>query len=431
MKQCQPIKVFEYTQLRVGHEPNFTEAHFQSLVKYNERHRNKYFVVGHRRIHFQNYVGVIQVGDLTIEILPKTDNTPDDEDAKKKWQEALIQMIQRAGIIKLTSLSDAMLRIRSATLLDIFFEAFLSEVSLLAHQGLARKYRKERGNVTALKGRLLFKEQIAQNLVHRERFFTEHIQYDRNNLFNQILCLALDTVIKMSVNPHLTPHARALSFHFDDVDRITVTENTFKRLTYSRNTERYNRAIQLARLIILDYCPDVQSGGMDVLAILFNMNELFERYVFAELRRAVWQQDENITIQKQVGRRFWYASSINKDIRPDIVTNVGSGQKPIILDTKWKIPRDRRPNDADLKQMYTYNLQFGAAHSMLIYPKVSDSVDIKGCFEKSVFFEEKLSCEMSFIELFKDDVLDKDIGSRILEKIKGYSESHQAGNGVS
>ena len=55
-----------------------------------------------------------------------------------------------------------------------------------------------------------------------------------------------------------------------------ITLDTFTRLRYDRSTERYRYAVALARLIILNYQPDVRAGREDVLAILFNMNELFE-----------------------------------------------------------------------------------------------------------------------------------------------------------
>jgi len=334
-------------------------------------------------------------------------------------------MIRRSGLIRLTSLTDAMLRSRSATLLDIFFKSFLSEVEQLAHHGLVRKYRKNQDNLTILKGRLLFRKQITLNLVHRERFYTEHVHYDRNNPFNQILVTALNILILTSSNPHLTALARNLALSFEDVDRINATETTFTRLQYTRNTERYRRAVQLARLIILNYCPDVRSGGEDVLAILFDMNDLFERYVYAQLKRAeAINSEQNVFFRAQVQQPFWRAERIRKHIRPDIIAEIGRGQKQkrVVIDTKWKIPRNGKPADADLHQMYAYSIQFGASQSLLLYPRTSGACDVQGRFEQPVHFSEigNYSCGMCFVELFdeEDRLLGEKMGNEIIERLR-------------
>ncbi len=419
-----PIQVFEHTALPVG--GRFTTAQFNRLVQYNERHGNQFFDVGHNRIHFRSYVGVIQVGNLTIEILPKADKSPESSTQKQKWQRALVDMLLQSGFIRLATISDARLRLRAASLLDIFFESFLTEVEDLLHRGLVRKYRQTRGNVPALKGRILFQQHISRNLVHREQFFTEHVFYDRNNPFNQILRVALDVLSRVSATPHLAAAARRLLLCFQDVDDIVVSERTFTRMTHTRNTERYRRALQLARLIILNYSPDVRGGREDVLAILFNMNSLFERFVYAQLKRAESRQSlPSIRFKAQTHRGFWAADGMRKSIRPDILAQISGslGCERIVLDTKWKIPADGRPADSDLHQMHSYNIQFGARRSLLLYPRVSARSAIHGVFSKPEppFGDFDHACGMLFLDLFNGDKLRRDLGDEVITKLLAYT----------
>lgn len=419
------MRVFEQTSLQVQVGGPFTAAHFQRLVKYNERRGNRYFAVGHNRIYFKQYVGVIQVGNLTIEILPKADAKPETPTEKEKWQGALIEMLRRSGFIRVESLTDARLRLlRSDSLLDLYFESFLAEVDRLAHHGLVRKYRRVCGNLSSLKGRITFPRHLARNLVHREHFFTAHEHYDRNNVFNQIIRVALDVLTRVSTNPHLTAAARGLDIHLEDVDQVPVSERTFTRLSFSRNTERYRTAIQLARLIILNYSPDIRGGREDVLAILFDMNRLFERFLYVQLKQAEARQpSRRITFKAQVPRCFWFADGMRKSIRPDILAEIDTGceRVRIVLDTKWKIPSDGRPSDSDLHQMHAYNVQFGARRSVLLYPRVSANRDIEGEFEKAeppleVF---KHFCCMVFVELFDGKTLKRslDLGDDLIERL--------------
>jgi 5-methylcytosine-specific restriction enzyme subunit McrC len=414
------IQVFEHTALSVGEQ--FTPARFARLVQYNERHGNQFFDVGHNRIYFRNYVGVIQVGNLTIEILPKADKAPESPTQKQKWQSALVEMLRQSGFIRLASVSDAKLRLRSSSLLDIYFESFLAEVEDLVHHGLVRKYRQSQGNLPALKGRILFQQHLSRNLIHRERFFTEHVYYDRNNRFNQVLRVSLDVLARVSANPHLAAVARNLLMSFQDVDAIAVTEHTFTRLPHTRNTERYRRALQLARLIILNYSPDVRSGTADVLAILFDMNTLFERFVFAQLKHAeARHRSRKVSFKAQVSRGFWVAEGMRKSIRPDVVAEVGFGstRERIVLDTKWKIPGDGRPADSDLHQMHSYNVQFGARRSLLLYPRVSAQHDIEGTFAKAgpPMSTPAHSCGLLFLELFDGQKLRHDLGDDLIKKL--------------
>jgi len=415
------IQVFEHTTLSIK-EAGFTESHFRSLVRYNERHGNRFFAVGLNRIHFRNYVGVIQVGNLTIEILPKADKHPNSKTEKDKWQKALIDMLRQSGFIRVETMTDARLRLHGASLLDIFFESFLVEVDELVHHGLVRKYRQTCGNINTLKGRILFRQNIAKNLVHRERFFTAHILYDRDNPFNQVLRVALAVLIRVSSNPHLVGLANSLAYPFEDVGEIVVTERTFNNLPFTRNTERYRKALQLARLIILNYCPDVCGGMENVLAILFDMNALFERFVYAQLKREeAKQKTHQVAFNAQVSRRFWATDSSQKSIRPDIIARIGSGNdyEHVVMDTKWKIPGDGKPGDADLQQMHTYNVQFGAQRSFLIYPQVGNQVDIKGNFSQGEAFKQPFDhqCGMVFLDLFEGNKLRRDLGKKIVEML--------------
>ena len=89
-----------------------------------------------------------------------------------------------------------------------------------------------------------------------------------------------------------------------------------------------------------------------------------------------------------------------------------------MLDTKWKVPLGGHPDDADLRQMYAYNLQCGAIRSFLLYPRVDERTDIGGHFEAPHHDEHlKHSCGMWFVNLFDGDRLRRDMGADILKRL--------------
>ncbi len=388
---------------------------FDQLVKYNEVHGCKYFDVGHKKIRFKSYVGVIQVGALVIEILPKAD--ADREPDVSKWQLALIEMLRRSGMLKLESLTQASLKLKKTSLLDLYIESFLKQVHLLVREGVVRRYRRNRGNLPYLKGKLLLSEHISKNMLHKERFYSEHSLYDQDNSFNRILKAAL-LILAKAGNPHHIAEANTLLLSFEDIADQTFNADSFTRLAYDRNTERYRDAIQIAKLIILEYLPDVRYGQENVIAILFDMNVLFERLVFVEMRRAQRRfADYSLRVTAQNSRSFWNG----KTLRPDILAEYIKDGTPtkIILDTKWKSLSTPSPSDADLKQMYAYNLHFGSHKAVLVYPKVFCSKTTSAPFEKGEAITDYAhGCGLAFIDLFDiNDALRQDLGDELIRDI--------------
>ena len=190
----QPIRVYEHTSLKIDNE-----SQFKQLVKFNELHKNKYFSVGNQRIYFNSYVGVIQVGDLIIEIIPKADNNPNEE-KKDKWRNVLLNMLRECKIIKIDSVSDANLKIRNSSMIDLFFHKFLAEVEHIVHTDLVKNYRKLDGLLNVIKGKILFDKNITKNPVHKEKVYIRFQIYDKNNLLNRILKTALMVLLDNTKN---------------------------------------------------------------------------------------------------------------------------------------------------------------------------------------------------------------------------------------
>ncbi|MFH1081686.1 MAG: restriction endonuclease [Pseudomonadota bacterium] len=410
------MQVFEHDTLVIGQQ-GFATRHFDALVRYNDRHGCTFFKVGHQRLHFSSFVGVIQVGDLAIEILPKAERGAVVD--KGKWQRALLNMLRQAGFLSIEAAPEADLHLRRSPLIDLYIEAFLGEVTQLVYAGLVKKYRTTEANLNKLKGRILFRQQISRNLLHRERMYTAHPIYDRDNVFNRILKCALGIVERLAIQSALVARAKSLSLAFESASESRITSETFERLNIDRSTDRYRKAIQMARLIILNYSPDLRGGHEHVVAILFDMNKLFERFILVQLSRAQAAfADRKLRVNGQTSKRFWAA----KNIRPDIVAEFDQDntRQRVILDTKWKIPSNGLPTDDDLRQMYAYNLHFGGHRSILVYPRSdNEQKGISRSYEKSITLPDDYShtCSMYYIDLFDDkQQLRSDIGTMLIKK---------------
>lgn len=409
------VQKFEYSALKVG-EDGFNESHFIQLVKLNELHNNQYFSIGHKRIHFTHYVGVIQVGNFIIEILPKADIGEADT---QKWQKAFLTMLRESGLLNIHAPTYADLMLKDVSILDLFFEQFISEVENLIHAGLIKKYRTIKRNSNALKGKLVFKENLKHNLIHKERFFTQHQVYDRNNVFNQIIAKAARLLPLVISNSTLLSRANNILLDLEDIEDINISENSFDSLSFDRKTEGYKQAILIAKMILLNYSPDIKGGANNVLSLLFDMNDVFERFIYRRLKKSESQFYEyGLEVKFQQSKKFWNS----KSIRPDIIVEYKEDDvvESVVIDTKWKVLRDLAPSDADLKQMYAYNLHFGAKKSYLLYPKVFEFKHDSGKYHNSIAVKreyENHQCQLYFVDMFDGESLRSDMGERILWEI--------------
>jgi len=397
------IQVFEHSFLAI--EGKFEQRHFVALSKLNALHNYKYFDLKHNGIVFKQYVGVIQVDGLTIEILPKIDN---DGKSEAVWQKALINMLRVTRKLKVQQVGEADVNKQQIHLLDIYFEWLLNEVQLLLHQGLIKQYYKETSNVKALKGKLEFAGHINKNLVHKERFYTTHQVYDKDHLVHQILYKALDIVEKCSKGNYLYSKCKTVQLDFPEVKSINVNEATFTKVPKNRKTAPYETALAIARLIILNYAPNVSSGNERMLALLFDMNSLWEEYVLIRLKQAA---PKEVTIYGQESKTFWKTISI----RPDIVIEKGS--QKYIIDTKWKNIDYSEPSTNDLRQMYVYNDYWKSDKAMLLYPSNTTSMindDSFVSFEKIEHKKDYHACALGKISIFEENKLDENIGVKIL-----------------
>jgi len=365
-KEQSNITVFEHESLRTNRgEKRLTIRQLDALQLFFGESGVPYYSLIHQGVRFNEYVGVIQVGKTVIEVLPKADKSNDTE----TWRNMLISMLHAVGIFNIHAPSSSVLKLRINSILDLYFELFIKEVEYLFRRGLVKKYRKTEGNRTALKGSIHFAKHISQNLVHKERFYVKHTTYDKEHDIHAILYKALKLLTHINTNAHLNSRLGALLLDFPDIYDLNVTEQLFEKISFDRKTEPYRNALEIAKLILLNYHPDVNQGTNNVLALMFDMNVLWEQFVYVSLRKHK-TKFANITAQNT--KNFWKPTSgYRSKMKPDIVLNKGTDDC-VVLDTKWKNLNGYNPSPADLRQMFVYMKYYGAKKVALVYPGIEN-----------------------------------------------------------
>jgi 5-methylcytosine-specific restriction enzyme subunit McrC len=395
-KNQSHITVFEHDRIHVDRGNNrIAPSQLKALQQFYGESGVPYFDLIHNGIKFNEYVGVLMVGKTTIEILPKADKDLETKD----WREVLIGMLHAVGLFDIHTPSSTSLDLRANSILELYFELFVCELEYLLHGGLIKKYRKTSGNLNSLKGSIHFPKHINSNLIHKERFFVNYTTYDKEHIFHKLLFKSLKLLHRINSNVKLQSRITSLLLDFPEMADLKVSENTFNRIIYDRKSSKYKNSIEIARLLLLNYHPDIKVGTNDVLALMFDMNYLWERFVYSSLRK---HKDFSGTITAQNTKDFWKPTvGNNSKMKPDIVINKDNDDC-IVLDTKWKNIKQSNPSSHDLRQMYVYMKYYNAKRVALVYPNAQSSIK-SGLFYRETDSElSNNDCSLISIGIMKD-----------------------------
>jgi 5-methylcytosine-specific restriction enzyme subunit McrC len=373
------ITVFEHQVLKVGTK-GFTQKHFESLSKWLFKNQttednSQYFSLVDHGLKFKSWVGILQIGNTYIEVLPKISNQNDSPEVRNEWRNRLCRMLCVTKALDIRQTENTNQSTFEHTLWEIFYRYYLSLVQDLIKSGLIKSYRHEEANRTALRGKLLFSKQITKNLIHQEKFYTDASVYNRDSLLNQVILKALKII---STSPLIFNDAKSILETFEDIQDIVSKKINWEKvelLKKERKTEKYQYALSFAELIIKGTNPDLNSGFYSVTGIMFDMNALFEKYVAQRMSHFFPNK-----IFAQKGRRFWET----RLAIPDIIYKKNNNES-IIFDTKWKKLTNKTDiSSGDIFQQYVYCKLFSAKKAFLIYPWYANLDFGEVLFEESI-----------------------------------------------
>jgi 5-methylcytosine-specific restriction enzyme subunit McrC len=401
------ITVFEHQILRTDSGvTRITKEQLKTLQSYYGNGVPYYSLI-HNGVQFNEHVGVLQIGKTLIEVLPKADKYSNDTET---WRNILIGMLRTVSGFEINNTGNAKLRSKPNSILDLYFGLFITEVEYLLNIGLIKRYRKIEGNIPSLRGNLIFSKNILFNIAHQERFYTRHTTYDNKHILHEIIYKALILINKINGSSFLQGRLGALLLNFPEMKDINVDESTFNKIEYDRKSFAYKKAIEIAKIIILKYHPDITRGSNDMIALMFDMNKLWEKFVYISVRKNI---PKNYKITAQTTKNFWAPTSGRSSyLQPDIIIT-NDNQKNIVLDTKWKNITGKNPSPEDLRQMYVYHNYFNADKVALVYP--GDDTIRKGLYFDPNETLSNVMCSVLTIDTNKDiNQWQKQIYNRIL-----------------
>ncbi len=354
---------------------------FDRLCRFDERRaEGRVFDWGYKRAKATQFVGVVQLDGVSLEILPKVERVPGDDDEAScgTVRRNLLWFLSRAGEVPCRERDLAALRTRRAPLLDALTALFASRLWEELLRGVARDYVSLEEDLRRLRGKLLVPRQVARNAVHRERFACCFDEFSEDTPLNQVLRCAAEVLVRQT---RLPTAQQTLGRCLEVLDGVTAlppdrARVVAGRVLLGRQTARFTELFAFARMVLDAQSAEVIAGETSTFSLLFDMNALFEGLVTDVVSRVARRHHPQWRVHPQGkghGRHLYDGGEAPKrllPLAPDALL-AGPDGRFVVIDAKWKRlalgARGKGPRREDLYQLHGYCTRYGA-DAVVLHP---------------------------------------------------------------
>ncbi|GAA0682767.1 McrC family protein [Clostridium cadaveris] len=348
-------------------------------------------------IQAKNFVGLIEIKNgVRVEILPKIFNSSVEETKK-----TFIRMLRCLKDFPSKVFNEANLKMDKMNLYEVFINMYIQQVRNLVKKGIKSAYLPVEDSSNFYKGKLLFQNNIKQNLLHKEKFYVTYDEFSENRPENRLIKSTLLKLKNITNSAENIKEIRQLLSVFEMINSSRNYIEDFTKVIIDRNTKDYKILLKWSKVFLMNKSFTIFSGSTNARALLFPMEKVFEAYVSRNLKKVL--DDLNWDVSTQDRKYYLFDTPKKFALRPDIVINREDGSR-VVLDTKWKILINKPSQNygisqEDMYQMYAYAKKYKTPEIWLIYPcheEMENSQDIRfECTED----EENIRVRIFFIDV--------------------------------
>lgn len=357
------IQIREWDSIAIG-EGGVTEAqadalHLAAMAAARRMKLQQTAVLerGYHSLRSRQVCGVLIAGGVHLEILPKL------EDATGQLRETLVHMLAVAYDLPLSEGEMAALSVQNHSLIDTFIHLFLSRLNEQTRQGLMRLYIGAEDVLPKLRGRLDFRQQIQRQMGNPSKLHCRYEELSEDIALNRIFKACIMKLRLLVRSARTRRLLEELTQRFADIHPSTAP--LIEKVQWNRMSARFETAHQLAIMLLRALSQSTTSGNGQGIALLFPMNDLFEKYVGRSLQHVLPSSTVNLK-----DKSHHLLTNKTFALKPDIVIDTESG--PLVIDTKWKdLDWDGsklKVQIGDLYQLAAYAAAYQGKRVILLYP---------------------------------------------------------------
>lgn len=366
-------------------------------------------------------VGVLQVRDCRLEILPKIDSG-DDAMARR----TLIGMLASVHDFTISIGTQASIEEQSRDVIEGLIAFFLVSLDREVRRGLPRKYSAHENDLKHLRGSLDTRRQFTVLAAAPDRLACRYDELTADTPMSRVLKSACRYLCRISGDPANQRKARDLLNAFDGVGDLDPARAVREcDIILDRTNTAYRALLDQALMFLRYRWQSIYSGDSNGFALLFQMNILFEAFIGKCALRL--QSRLNCDVRLQGPHSFALHTDTGTrhfKTKPDICVEFEGGKARTIIDTKWKrlAHADRGApwgiSNSDIYQMLTYAEVYDAGRVVLLYPHPAQLGIAPGIVDRFYSRDRKCVVEVATIDL--------NVLNTVNEQLAAILETHTA-----
>jgi len=385
------VDLFEFTSINytIGQTTEFNEesrtlvlreSRLMTLEKLNEKYG--FLEISRKTLKPKNLVGVVQVGDLTLQIFPKllkTSSYEELESNKALIMGNLLKMLAIGGEIPVKPSDVAGVHSEKALFLEVLISIYSEKLLETLRYHRYYTYRKVEEDLNHVKGQINFERYVS-------RWHKRHIipvRYnDRtmDNLLNRTLKYGAYLMSRLTQSNENYRRLKSAMEMLEGVPTVPVSIHETYRIKFNRLSIVFRPLVELARIFIAATTVRLQTGKIETFTFLVPMEKVFESFVAGLLINSSYGalpeefEGSVVKFQHHIGNLL---AEGKFQLIPDITIQTKDGRR-IIIDTKYKLlnKEDRKlgVSQSDLYQMYAYASHWNADAVILLYPHLHSNL---------------------------------------------------------
>lgn len=341
------------------------------------------------KIRARSFVGVIDVDGTQIEILPKL---LAEHGENSQILRNLMFMLSYTSALDIQDAGIAGLANDFGSFIEAYISIFANRLNrVLTRSGVPKRYEERSENLDCLKGKISFARNSIVNAVNQSKVFCDYSEFTEDNPVSRAFKFVAVALERQTRNIESKRRLQRCIGLLESTSNAFVEPEQFERAASGRREHDFLALVQLTKMFLERLRPEFgKKGARRVFALLFDMNELFEEFIFEVLRRNAKRLRVEVRAQRKkrlvtaerdlLDGSDWVDRSLF-DTYTDIEVRCPQNGSVMILDTKYKIVGDGSHygiGNSDAYQILAYKQIHSNGDDLpsvgLLYPKYKKSL---------------------------------------------------------
>lgn len=244
---------------------------------------------------------------------------------------------------------------------------FVNAVFRATERGILRGYHPRAEPLTTVRGRIDFDQLIKRRFGVVPPIDCRYDEYSEDVVENQLILAAAERLMSLRrAGPRLRAQLRSIRALFGGVSRRRFVASSVPTVRYTRLTEHYRPAVELASLVLRNFSLEIGHGAVSARGFFVDTAKLFEDFVVIALREALGLSLRAFP-QGSRDHRLYLDDGCRVRLEPDL-SWWEEGRCVFVGDAKYKrTPAISGVKNPDLYQLFAYAQATGLSRGMLVY----------------------------------------------------------------